>query len=162
MWSKMDSATRHRIIKQTTEKGSMLRVSLWWIVILSQFWDTWPAVSGQRTSSPVMRKPLNAVQTISLHVGRIRAQSPRPPLATAPEQSLGTVLGKNCLTLTWGFIQQQWHVSSGARHVLYLVVIFFMVLGFYIYHEVFMMFNKAKAFFILHFNWKSKKYLSGL
>lgn len=162
MWSKMDSATRHRIIKQTTEKGSMLRVSLWWIVILSQFWDTWPAVSGQRTSSPVMRKPLNAVQTISLHVGCIRAQSPRPPLATAPEQSLGTVLGKNCLTLTWGFIQQQWHVSSGARHVLYLVVIFFMVLGFYIYHEVFMMFNKAKAFFILHFNWKSKKYLSGL
>lgn len=158
----MDSATRHRIIKQTTEKGSMLRVSLWWIVILSQFWDTWPAVSGQRTSSPVMRKPLNAVQTISLHVGCIRAQSPRPPLATAPERSLGTVLGKNCLTLTWGFIQQQWHVSSGARHVLYLVVIFFMVLGFYIYHEAFMMFNKAKAFFILNFNWKSKKYLSGL
>lgn len=162
MWPKMDSATRHRIIKQTTEKGSMLRVSLWWIVILSQFWDTWPAVSGQRTSSPVMRKPLNAVQTISLHVGCIRAQSPRPPLAIAPEQSLGTVLGKNCLTLTWDFIQQQWHVSSGARHVLYLVVIFFVVLGFYIYHEVFMMFNKAKAFFILNFNWKSKKYLSGL
>lgn len=81
--------------------------------------------TGQRTSSPVMRKPLNAVQTISLHVGCIRAQSPRPSLAIAPEQSLETVLGKNCLTLTWGFIQQQWHVSSGARHVLYLVVIFF-------------------------------------
>lgn len=97
-----------------------------------------------QTSASVIRKPRNAVQTVSFPVSCVRAHSFHPPThchtwtwCVLLELSLGRTASPDIR-----FIQQQRHISTVNFHVLYLVVIFFfMVLGFYMCHEVFMLLN---------------------